>query len=68
MKFYAVIFGDWHGTDDMDVVDVFYNEEDAEKDVDRRYDNCECGPDEWFEIHEWDEKNIKKYWDGLPIS
>ena len=64
MKFYAVVFGNWHGIDYDDVVDVFYKEEDAEKDV-----NCRnCDPDEWFEVQEWDEEMVKKYWGNYPIS
>lgn len=69
VKFYAVIFGDRLSFSDMDVVDVFYNEADAEKDVERRYNNGECdGVEEWFEVHEWDEKKVAKYWGELPIS
>ena len=66
MKFYAVLFGNWHGIGLDDVVDVFYNEEDAEKDCDRRNEDCDL--DEWFEVREWDEEMVKKYWGDYPIS
>lgn len=66
MKFYAVLFGNWHGIGLDDVVDVFYNEEDAEKYCDHRNDDCD--PDEWFEVREWDEEMVKKYWGDYPIS
>ena len=66
MKFYAVVFGNWHGIDPDDVVDMFYNEEDAEKDCGRRNDNCDS--DEWFEVQEWDEEMVKKFWGDYPIS
>ena len=45
---------------------VFYNEEDADKDCERR--NYECDPDEWFEVREWDEEMVKKFWGDYPIS
>lgn len=66
MKFYAILFGNWHGIGLDDVVDVFYNEEDAERDCDRRNDSCD--PDEWYEVREWDEEMVKEYWGDYPIS
>jgi hypothetical protein len=48
------------------VYDEFYNEEDADKDCEQR--NYECDPDEWFEVREWDEDMVKKYWGDYPIS
>jgi len=66
MKFYAVVFGNWHGISDEDVYDVFYNEEDAERECDRRNDGC--GLDEWYEVREWNEEQVKKFWGDYPIS
>lgn len=66
MKFYAVIFGNWHGISNEDVDDVFYNEEDAENYCDRCNDNCD--PDEWYEVREWDEEMVNKYWGDTEIS
>ena len=66
MKFYAVVFGNWHGISNEDVYDVFYKEEDADKDCERR--NYECDPDEWFEVREWNEEMVKKFWGDYPIS
>lgn len=60
MKFYAVVFGNWHGIGFDDVVDVFHNEEDAEYECDRLNDYC--SPDEWYEVQEWNEELVKKYW------
>ena len=66
MKFYAVVFGNWQGISDEDVYDVFYNIEDAEKDCDRRNDDCDL--DEYFEVREWSEEQVKKFWGDYPIS
>ena len=66
MKFYAVVFGNWHGISDEDVYEVFYNEDDAERSCD--YRNSTCDPDEWFEVREWDEDKVKKFWGDYPIS
>lgn len=66
MKFYAVVFGNWQGISDEDVDDVFYNEEDAEKYCELRNDDCDL--DEYFEVREWDEKQVKKFWGNYPIS
>ena len=66
MKFYAVVFGNWHGIGDDDVIDVFYKEEDAERYCDQQ--NDECSPDEWCEVREWNEEKLNKYWCDYSIS
>ena len=64
--FYGVVFGNWHGIGLEDLVDVFYNEEDAERECDRL--NGDCDPDEYYEVWELNEEQVKKYWGDLEIS
>lgn len=66
MKFYAVVFGNWHGISDEGVYDVFYDADDADRDCDRL--NDDCAPDEWFEVQEWNEEQVKKFWGDYAIS
>lgn len=68
MKYYGIMFEDYHGrSDDLsELIDVFYNEEDCENEIERK--NNDCSSDESYYIVELSEEDINKYWNGYKIS
>lgn len=68
MKFYGIMFEGWHGhSDDLnELLDVFYNEEDCENEIDRL--NGGCSPEEEYYMVELNEEQVKKYWGDTEIS
>ena len=66
MKFYGLVFGDWQGIDWDGLRDVFYKEKDCEQRKEEL--EWELSSEEYYEVWEMDEEQVKEYWGDLKIS